>query len=196
MCNLYSMTRAREAVLRLFRVKDNRAAAISPLPAIFPGHSAPVVRRMPDGERELSMLSWGFVLPQPGKAPRRVTNVRDDEARSSAFWRDSFEDRRCLVPASSFAEPKEITPATWHWFGLRGDEPRPLFAFAGIWRYWRGPIKKDGEPLDLDVFSFFTTTPNSLVGSINRERMPLTCSRMSASARHPSPASTSSKMRW
>lgn len=25
MCNLYSMTRAREAVLRLFRVSDNRA---------------------------------------------------------------------------------------------------------------------------------------------------------------------------
>jgi hypothetical protein len=37
-CNLYSMTRAREAMLRLFRVSDNRAAAIEAKPAIFPGY--------------------------------------------------------------------------------------------------------------------------------------------------------------
>jgi len=28
MCNLYSMTAAREAIIRLFKVADNRAAAI------------------------------------------------------------------------------------------------------------------------------------------------------------------------
>lgn len=69
MCDLYSMTAAREVMLRLFRVGHNRAAAFEPLSAIFPGHSAPVVRLAPDGERELVSLSWGFVLPQPGKAP-------------------------------------------------------------------------------------------------------------------------------
>ena len=173
MCNLYSMTRAREAVLRLFRVSDNRAAAFAPVNAIFPGHAAPVVRSMPDNERELLTMSWGFVLPQAGKAPRRVTNVRDDTARKSSFWRESFETRRCLVPATSFAEPREVTPATWHWFALKGDEPRPLFAFAGIWRRWNGPIKKDGPPVEIDVFSFMTTTPNALVATINHERMPV-----------------------
>jgi putative SOS response-associated peptidase YedK len=134
MCNLYSMTTARQAVLRLFRVGDNRAAAFQPLRAIFPGHTAPVVRRSADAERDLALMSWGFVYPQQGRAPRRVTNVRDDKARQSSFWRESFELRRCLVPASSFAEPADVTPATWHWFALRGGEPRPPFAFAGIWR--------------------------------------------------------------
>ena len=118
-------------------------------------------------------MSWGFILPMPGKAPRRVTNVRDDKARSSSFWRESFEQRRCLVPASSFAEPREVTPATWHWFALTGDDPRPLFAFAGVSRRWHGPIKKDGPSVDLDVFSFMTTTPNALVSTINHERMPV-----------------------
>ena len=111
-------------------------------------------------------------LPQPGKAPRRVTNFRDDKTRASTFWRESFEQRRCLVPVTSFAEPREITPATWHWFALQGEVPRPLFAFAGIWRRWSGPIKKDGQPVDLDVFSFMTTLPNALVTTINHERMP------------------------
>lgn len=173
MCNLYSMTAAHEAVLRLFRIKANRAAATSPKDAIFPGHTAPVIRPTVDGERELIQMSWGFVLPQAEKTPRRVTNTRDDKVRSSSFWRESFEQRRCLVPVTSFAEPKEVTPATWHWFALKGDEPRPLFAFAGLWRRHIGPIKKEGEPVEIDVYSFMTTTPNSLVGSINHERMPV-----------------------
>ncbi len=175
MCNLYSITAAREAMLRLFRVGHNRAAATTARDAVFPGHMAPVVRQAADGERELVELSWGFVLPQSGKAPRRVTNVRDDKALTSAFWRDSFETRRCLVPATSFCEPREVKPATWHWFALgTGDEiERPLFAFAGIWRRWNGPLKKDGPAVEVDVFSFMTTLPNALVSTINHERMPV-----------------------
>ena len=45
MCNLYSMTRPREAMLRLFHVGDNRAALVEPKTAIFPGYVAPVVRK-------------------------------------------------------------------------------------------------------------------------------------------------------
>ena len=125
MCNLYSLTRSREAMLRLFRVGDNRAAAVEPKQAIFPGYVAPVVRKAADGERELVNLNWGFVLLQKGLAPRRVTNVRDDKILTSKFWRPSFEQRRCLVPASSYCEPKGEKPATWHWFALNGDEQRP-----------------------------------------------------------------------
>ncbi len=174
MCNLYSQTRAVEAVRRLFRVSPNRAVAFEPKDAIFPGHMAPVVRRAQDGERELVELSWGFVLPQPSKAPRRVTNTRDDKM-DSRFWRDSLEQRRCLVPVTSFCEPNgDVKPATWNWFALADEtDPRPLFAFAGLWRVWNGPVKKDGPPVALDVFSFMTTTPNALVGTVNHERMPV-----------------------
>lgn len=112
MCNLYSMTKVPEAIRRLFRVSANRAAAIEPKDAIFPGRMAPVVRRAEDGERELVELSWGFVFPQPGKAPRRVTNTRDDKVQSG-FWYDSFRRRRCLVPVTSFCEPNaDVKPAT------------------------------------------------------------------------------------
>jgi len=45
--------------------------------AIFPRHNAPIVRNAEDGEREMASTSWGFVLPQKGKAARRVTNTRD-----------------------------------------------------------------------------------------------------------------------
>jgi putative SOS response-associated peptidase YedK len=107
------MTRGREAMLRLFRVSDNRAVVIEPKPAIFPGYLAPIVRTADDGERELVNLNWGFVLLQKDRAPRRVTNVRDDKILTSKFWRPSFEQRRCLVPASSYCEPKGVKPAVW-----------------------------------------------------------------------------------
>lgn len=173
MCNLYSMTRVPEAVRRMFAVSHNRAANFEPARAIFPGYEAPVVRTAADGERELVTMNWGFVLQQQERAPRRVTNVRDDKILTSPFWKPSFAQRRCLVPASSYCEPKGEKPATWHWFAVHGDEPRPLFAFPGIWMRYRGPLKKNGESVDQEVFAFMTTEPNALTASINHERMPV-----------------------
>jgi putative SOS response-associated peptidase YedK len=139
---------------------------------IFPGYVAPVVCRAADGEREFVNPHWGFVLLQKDRAPRRVTNVRDDKILTSPFWRPSFEQRRCLVPASSYCEPKGVKPATWHWFALNRDEERPLFAFPGVWTHYRGPLKKGGENVDQEVFAFMTTEPNELTARINHERMP------------------------
>jgi putative SOS response-associated peptidase YedK len=167
------MTRNVEAMRRLFSVSHNRAPEIDPQPSIFPAYNAPVIRRAADGERELSIMNWGFVRPEPGKAPRRVTNVRDDQILTNRFWRPSFEARRCLVPASSYCEPNGQKPATWYWFAVSGDDERELFAFPGIWQRWKGPVKKDGPFIELDVYAFMTTTPNALTDSINHERMPV-----------------------
>ena len=161
-----------------FRVSHNRAAMFEPASAIFPRQVAPVVRAAGDGEREIVGMRWGFMRLQQGRAPRPVTNVRDDTILTSPFWKSSFQERRCLVPASSFCEPNgEVRPATWHWFSINGTEPRPLFAFPGIWRRYTGPVKKDGPNVDIETYAFLTTTPNSLVSTINHERMPVLLTR-------------------
>ncbi len=118
-------------------------------------------------------MNWGFILLQTGKAPRRVTNVRDDTILKSSFWKSSFEERRCLVPVSSYCEPKGEKPATWHWFAINGDGARPLFAFPGVWRSYTGPLKKEGPNVTQSVYAFMTTEPNGLTASINHERMPV-----------------------
>ena len=165
------MTANRDAIIRLFRVGHNRAAAFAPLPAIFPGHVAPVVRASEDDERELVMMSWGFVLPQKDKVAKRITNARDDKVLGSGFWRSSFVTRRCLVPVTSFSEPKGRAPAIWHWFGL--DEERTPFAFAGVWRSFSGRLKADAEPVSLETYAFLTTTPNDVVKPVHPSRMPV-----------------------
>ena len=163
--------------METFRLSDNRIAVFEPLAAIFPGHMAPIIKATAEGDRELVLRSWGFVLLRDGYAPKRVTNARDDKLETR-FWADSFATRRCLVPATSFCEPDEGRPARWHWFALKDaqgsqKEPRPLFAFAGLYRQWRGPIKKDGPNVDMEVFSFVTTLPNALTQTINHERSPV-----------------------
>jgi putative SOS response-associated peptidase YedK len=178
MCNLYSLTPKEDDVGRFFRVSHNRRAAFKPVNAIFPRRVAPVVRQSEDGEREIVLMSWGFLRLVKEKAPKPVTNVRDDQIKTNPFWRESFQKRRCLVPASAFCEPNgDVKPATWHWFALRGEGDRPLFAFPGIWRRYRGPVKKDGPNVDIETYSFLTTTPNPLVATINHERMPVLLTR-------------------
>ncbi|MEO1608333.1 MAG: SOS response-associated peptidase family protein [Pseudomonadota bacterium] len=170
MCNIYSQTVPRQLLLPLFDVSDNRATAFEPHGAIYPGNNGIVIRCAADGTRECVEMSWGFVLNLANRAPKRVTNFRDDKL-DSRFWSASLRARRCLIPVSSFAEPKGRQPAIWHWFAL--NEKRTPFAFAGIWQRYKGPLKAEGTTVEIDVYSFMTTMPNALVAAIHPSRMPV-----------------------
>jgi putative SOS response-associated peptidase YedK len=164
MCNLYSMTKSREAVTAFTRAMRDNTANQPPLPAIFPDQLAPVVRTGVDGVREMLNMRWGFPPPSGG---RPVTNIRN---LNSNFWRTWLAPaQRCIVPATSFCEYTETQPKIAHWFAL--SQKRPLFAFAGLWRPWRGVRgKEDGEHL---LFAFLTTEANDLVRPIHAKAMPV-----------------------
>jgi len=182
MCNLYANIATAEAMRRLFQVSADldRLGNAEPRPAIFPKGLAPVVRLDADGKRELIEMRWGFLTPQvskkPGKPikPAAWNNARDDKLRKSALWRGSFEDRRCLVPVTSFNETKGRQPATDYWFALTGDDPvgRPLFAFAGLWRAENPELIEDEETALRHTV--VTTEANELIRPIHAKgRMPV-----------------------
>ena len=79
------MTAMDREILRLFRIHDNRREVFGALPAIFPRARAPVIRRTIDSEHEMVGMTWGFTRLQSGKAPKPVTNTRDDQARTNPF---------------------------------------------------------------------------------------------------------------
>jgi putative SOS response-associated peptidase YedK len=166
MCNLYSMTKSREAVTAFTRAMRDRTANEPPLPAIFPDQLAPVVRTGKDGVREMLNMRWGF--PPAGGGKRPVTNVRNLD---SGYWKGWLEDSRfrCVVPATSFVEYTDTHPKVAHWFAL--DEERPLFCFAGIWRPWSGVRgKEDGEHR---LYAILTTAANDLTRPIHAAAMPV-----------------------
>lgn len=179
MCNLYSLTAPADALRRLFAVapEDDRLGNLAPLPAIFPRHDAPVLRLDAGGRRSLVPMHWGLLMPQVSKKtgrpilPRAVNNARDDRLTDSPFWRESFAARRCLIPATAFCEAQGRAPATYWWFALEGEAPRPPFAFAGIWRRFRGRYREEA-PVEIDTFSMITTRPNPLVAEVHPDRMP------------------------
>lgn len=129
MCNLYRLTTPAEAIGRLFRAPvlpgTNFAAEV------YPGYPGLVIA---DGAARA--MVWGFPLSLTGKQgqklkPKAVTNAREDKLHT-AFWRDSFARRRCLIPVSAWAEAEgERGHMTRTWYSLPGGEP---FAVAGLWR--------------------------------------------------------------
>ena len=186
MCNLFANTLPQDAMRDLFEVAPERDGLgnFAPLRAIFPRHDAPMVRRAAEGGsvRELVPAHWGFVIPQTSKRtgapiqPKAVNNARDDKLMASGFWRESLIARRCLIPATSFSEAQGRGPAVHHWFAVLGGDGEPMpFAFAGLWRRWRG-LYRD-EPREMDVVSMVTTTPNEVVRPVHPDRMPMILAR-------------------
>ena len=178
-CNLFANTMPQDAMRSLFGVEPahDRLGNAAPLPAIFPRGDAPVLRTGQGGARELVPAHWGFVLPQSSKRtgkpiqPKAVNNARDDKLMASSFWRESLMARRCLIPATSFSEAQGRAPAIHHWFAVLDEEGRPVpFAFAGVWRRWRG-LYRD-EEREMDTVSMVTTTPNAVVRPVHPDRMP------------------------
>ena len=92
MCNLYSMTKSREALTAYVRAMRDRTGNQPPLPAIFPDQLAPVVRTARDGVREVATMRWGF--PPAGGGKRPVTNIRN---LNSGYWRGWLEQPRFLA---------------------------------------------------------------------------------------------------
>lgn len=129
MCNLYELY-----VTGMNNIFGKSLSDVMNLPQneVFPGYPGIVMT----ATGVLRKMTWGFPLVLKGKngqplKPKPVNNARTDKL-DSFMWRDSFQNRRCLIPVSRFAEaegPKGSMTRTW--FKVPGDEP---FAVAGIWR--------------------------------------------------------------
>jgi putative SOS response-associated peptidase YedK len=177
MCNLYSITKSQDAIRQLVKFTRDMTGNLAPLPAVFPNKMAPVVRTAPDGAREMLMARWGFPAPVwPGSKSRNpyLTNIRNTDSK---YWRPwlSKPEHRCLVPATSFAEPdnNQGPKSIWTWFAQ--DETRPLMFFAGIWREWEGDrgtqmAPNFGKHL---VFSFLTTDASHDVAPVHSDATPV-----------------------
>lgn len=130
MCNLYRMDVSAAEVARLFELAGVHERNVSP--EIYPGYPGYVV-----AAGELRSMVWGFPLAPKSKRtgaplkPKPVNNARADRL-DSFMWRYSFQERRCLIPVTEFAEAEgEKGAMTRTWISLPEE---PVFAVAGIWR--------------------------------------------------------------
>jgi len=130
MCNLYRMTKTADEAAKLFDTVN--AAVGSNLGAeIYPGYPGMVVH-----SDQLQSMNWGFPLRRRGAKgqmlkAKPVNNARSDRL-AGAFWKPSFEHRRCLIPMTSWAEAQgEKGAMTRTYLSVPGED---VFAAAGLWR--------------------------------------------------------------
>jgi putative SOS response-associated peptidase YedK len=153
-------------------------ALLAPSYNVTPGRDIAAVRVARDGTRRLGALRWGLVpfWAKDAAIGQRLVNARLETLGDKAAFREALARRRCLIPASGFYE----------WADGGGKRARkqpyfvrpgaaPLFAIAGLWERWRGPLSAPlDEPLESCVI--VTTPANAALAAIH-DRMPLLIER-------------------
>lgn len=197
MCNLYSMTTSRSAIVALVNAMYDRNGNAPPMPGVYPDYAAPVVVEGSEG-REIRDMRWG--MPSSKKAlfeaaSKRASKLRDkgtefdfDELlkmepdkgttnvrnTASAHWRPWLGPaNRCLVPFTSFSEPDQDHTGSRKpvWFAL--DETEPLAFFAGIFTPHACVRMKSKGWEEVEAFGFLTTDSAEPVATYHSKAMPV-----------------------
>src|SRR5690349_10215799 len=138
---------------------------------IAPTDPVIAIRRTEEEKNQAGRLRWGLV---PGfwaekKGQRPLINARAESLATQPAFKESFEQRRCLIPADGFYEWRRDEHGKQPiWFS---EPERELFAFAGIWAELR---PKDREPVI--SCALITCPPNNLMRPVH-DRMPVVLER-------------------
>jgi putative SOS response-associated peptidase YedK len=166
MCGRYRLSRAKEIIAEHFDIPDE--VEWSPRYNIAPAQRVAVVRQNPEHPvRQFSVMRWGLIpyWAKDANIGYKMINARAETVAEKPAYRESFKNRRCLIPADGFYEWKREgkTKQPFH-FGMHDDS---IFAFAGIGDRWKNP---QGEVIE--TCSIITTTPNALLADVH-DRMPV-----------------------
>jgi len=124
-----------------------------------------------DSGRRGSMMRWGLIpywIKDMKKLPV-LNNARAETVAEKPTFRQSFRQRRCLIPASGFFEWKtEDRRKQPYFISSRDGAP---FSFAGIWETWGRDTGETKESC-----AIITTECNVLMQPIH-DRMPVILSQ-------------------
>lgn len=114
-------------------------------------------------DREATFMQWGLI-PFWSTEPKGIINARTETIDEKPSFSESFQRRRCLIPADGFYEwERHGKIAQPYYFQMQDEAP---FAFAGIWDQWRA-----ADRLIISC-AIITTTANELLATIHN-RMPV-----------------------
>lgn len=111
---------------------------------------------------ELTKLVWGLI-PSWSVDRKGFINARAETLETKASFKESFQKRRCLIPADGFFEWKRSGRAKQAFYFQMADESP--FSFAGIWDRW-------GSREPITSCAIITTSANKTLSSIH-DRMPV-----------------------
>lgn len=175
MCGRFTLQTPVPELIELFEVDQVRAALSGPRYNVAPTDVVAVVRRGPDGARELAGLRWGLIpgwTRDPAELPMLI-NARVETLDRRPAFEEPARSRRCLVLADGFYEWR--TEAGRRQPYLVRLKDRGPFAFAGLWDRWSGDPRGPVESCTI-----ITTEANDLLRPVH-DRMPVILAQVAVS---------------
>ena len=128
---------------------------------IYPSEQAPVIIHNPkESERKIGQMHWGFKTNYSSKL---LINARSETIDQKPTFKDSFYNRRLIVPFTDYFEWKGPKGnKTKYRFSVEEDSP---YAFAGIYNKFKIEDRTQWR------FSLITTEPSPKASEIHN-RMP------------------------
>ncbi|HYD17494.1 MAG TPA: SOS response-associated peptidase [Patescibacteria group bacterium] len=110
---------------------------------ISPRALIPVIVEEPEG-RELRLMQWGLVpfWAKADKIGASLINAPVGELAEKPGLRDSFKDKRCLIPASGFYVWQKLSTVKKPYYVA---PEMGLLTFAGLWSSWVSPASIEVE---------------------------------------------------
>ncbi|KIL48256.1 SOS response-associated peptidase [Jeotgalibacillus soli] len=112
-------------------------------------------------------FKWGLIpsFAQDAKIGYKTFNARAETVHQKPSFRNAFQSKRCIIPATAFYEWHKKTPKIKQPYRIHPAE-HSVFAFAGLWESWR-----NGDNL-IRSCTIITTTPNDKMSAVH-DRMPV-----------------------
>ena len=180
MCGRYTAAKDFGELIKLMGIVMARVPFFAPRYNIAPTQMAPVIFHE-HNQPAVKLMRWGLIpsWAKDESTGNALINARSETIESRTAFREAFKHRRCLIPADSFYEWKEMHGERQPFrVMLRSGEP---FCFAGLWDRWVKPPAAGKFDTDLDEapaseaiesFTIITRAANAAVAPLH-DRMPV-----------------------
>ena len=164
MCGRYTI-RDPKALAEMIERITGEVVKITARYNVAPSQTNPVVKMTGESKPQMTEMRWGIVpfWDRSEKPKIMPINARAEEMMTKPMFKQSVQERRCVVPADGFFEWHRLDEKTKvpFYIGLKDGGP---FYIAGIY-------EKATETRP-DTYALLTTGPNELMEGIH-DRMPV-----------------------
>ena len=166
MCGRYLLSYDLKSLIELLKnrwdIKTPNIDYYEPDYNIAPGQTVLGIYQNQDLDYLLSEFQWGYLPNWSKDLSKKMINARSESIDKKPYFRDSFQNRKCLILASGFYEWQRDRTKTPYYIGIKDNN---LFSFAGIWDFHPQQSK-------LKTCAILTTSANNVVIPIH-DRMPV-----------------------
>jgi putative SOS response-associated peptidase YedK len=180
MCGRYTAAKDFSELIKLVGIVIARVPFFSLRYNIAPTQLAPVIFDE-HNQPAMKLMRWGLIpsWAKDESTGNALINARTETLERRTAFREAFKHRRCLIPADSFYEWKEMHGERQPFrVMLKSGEP---FCFAGLWDRWVKPPATGKFDTDLDEapasetidsFTIITRAANAAIATLH-DRMPV-----------------------